>query len=58
MANFMLAHLNNGEFNGKRILNSNTAIEMHTHKYPEDCRLAVFTLRFYEAVRDGYKTNF
>lgn len=56
MANFMLAHLNNGEFNGKRILNSDTAAQMHTHQYPEDGRLAGFTLGFYEAVRDGYKT--
>lgn len=44
MANFMLAHLNNGEFNGKRILNSDTAARMHTHQYPEDGRLAGFTL--------------
>ena len=56
MADFMLAHLNNGEFNGKRILNSDTAIEMHTHQYPVDIRLTGFSLGFYEAVRNGYKT--
>ena len=56
MANFMLAHLNNGEFNGERILNSDTAIDMHTHQYPEDDRLTGFSLGFYEAVRNGCKT--
>lgn len=56
MANFMLAHLNGGEFNGKRILNPDTAIKMHTHEYPEDERLTGFSLGFYEAVRNGYKT--
>lgn len=56
MANFMLAHLNNGELNGKRILSTDTATEMHTHQYPEDDRLTGFSLGFYEAVRNGYKT--
>jgi CubicO group peptidase (beta-lactamase class C family) len=56
MANFMLAHLKNGDFNGKRILNPDTAIAMHAHAYPEDDRLTGFGLGFYEGVRNGYKT--
>lgn len=56
MANFMLAHLNNGKFNAKRILNSDTAIAMHGHEHPEDDRLTGFSLGFYETIRNGYKT--
>ncbi len=56
MAAFLLMHLNNGDYNGVRILNDHTAISMHTHQYPSDDRLTGYGLGFYEAVRNGWKT--
>ncbi|SNS71015.1 CubicO group peptidase, beta-lactamase class C family [Anaerovirgula multivorans] len=56
MAAFMRMHLNNGEYNGVRILNENTAINMHHHQYPNDDRLTGYGLGFYETIRNGRRT--
>lgn len=56
MAAFMLMHLNNGEYNGKKLLNKDTAIEMHKHQYPNDGKLTGFGLGFYETMRNGRRT--
>jgi CubicO group peptidase (beta-lactamase class C family) len=56
MANFMLMHLNNGEYKGVRLLNENTIINMHKHQYPEDDRLTGYGLGFYETIRNGRRT--
>ncbi|MGB3635450.1 MAG: serine hydrolase domain-containing protein, partial [Rubrobacteraceae bacterium] len=39
MAKFMLAHLQNGEYNGARILEENTALSMHRQHFTHDPRL-------------------
>jgi CubicO group peptidase (beta-lactamase class C family) len=39
MASFMLAHLQNGEYEGRRILKRSTAIEMHSRQFTQDPRL-------------------
>jgi CubicO group peptidase (beta-lactamase class C family) len=48
MAKFMLAHLNNGSYNGRRILADSTAVRMHTRAFGHDARLPGFALGFYE----------
>lgn len=40
MAKFMIAHLNNGEFNGNRILEEETAERMHSLLFTADERLS------------------
>ncbi len=39
MARFMVAHLQNGELDGRRILQEDTALQMHTRLYAPDPRL-------------------
>jgi CubicO group peptidase (beta-lactamase class C family) len=39
MAKFMLAHLQNGEYDGRRILERSTAAEMHRRQFTQDPRL-------------------
>jgi CubicO group peptidase (beta-lactamase class C family) len=39
MARFMIAHLQNGELNGRRILQEETALQMHSQLYTPDPRL-------------------
>ncbi len=56
MAKFMLMHLNDGQYEGKSILPRDVAENMHAHHYPADSRLTGYTLGFYEAIRNGYRT--
>lgn len=56
MAHFMIAHLGNGLFTGKKILQTDTAIQMHAHQYPGDVRLIGYSLGFFEGIRNGYTT--
>jgi CubicO group peptidase (beta-lactamase class C family) len=39
MAKFMLSHLQDGEFGGRRILKESTAVEMHSRQFTQDLRL-------------------
>jgi CubicO group peptidase (beta-lactamase class C family) len=51
MAKFMLAHLNEGELDGERILSAETAQLMHRRAFSHDDRLNSFALGFYEKSR-------
>ncbi len=53
MAKFMLAHLNNGEYKGGRILGDSIARVMHTQHFTHDRRLPGFALGFYETRSHG-----
>jgi len=55
MAKFMLAHLNNGEYNGARILGDSMAQVMHTQHFTHDSRLPGFALGFYQTWSHGLK---
>lgn len=55
MAKFMIAHLNNGELDGKRILSDSTAQRMHTRAFAHDPRLPGFALGFYEKSSHGLR---
>ncbi|QBD76215.1 class A beta-lactamase-related serine hydrolase [Ktedonosporobacter rubrisoli] len=49
MANFMLAHLQNGSFGNQRILQEATAQKMHQQHFTNDPRLPGMAYGFYEA---------
>jgi CubicO group peptidase (beta-lactamase class C family) len=55
MAKFMIAHLDNGELNGQRILADSTAKRMHTRAFGHDARLPGFALGFYEKSSHGLR---
>ena len=55
MAKFMIAHLNNGEYNGQRILADSTAQRMHARAFGHDPRLPGFALGFYEKSSHGLR---
>jgi hypothetical protein len=55
MATFMLAHLNNGSYNGQRILADSTAQRMHARSFGHDPRLPGFALGFYEKSSHGLR---
>ncbi len=55
MAKFMIAHLNNGEYNGQRILSAATAEKMHTRVFTHDPRLNGFAYGFYEKSSHGVR---
>jgi hypothetical protein len=55
MSNFMIAHLNNGEFEGKRILNQQTAELMHARHAGFDSKLPGFCYGFWERFIDGQR---
>ena len=55
MANFMLAHLQNGEFNGKTILKPETAILMHSRLFAMDDKANAMAYGFYEETRNGHR---
>jgi CubicO group peptidase (beta-lactamase class C family) len=55
MAKFMIAHLNDGELNGKRILADSTAKRMHARAFGHDPRLPGFALGFYEKTSHGLR---
>lgn len=49
MANFMIAHLQNGRFGDTRILQDATAREMHAQHFTNDPRVPGFAYGFYES---------
>lgn len=53
MARFMLAHLNDGELDGARILEAATAQQMHSPLFTPDARLASMAHGFYEQFING-----
>ena len=55
MAKFMIAHLNDGEYNGQRILSAATAEKMHTRVFTHDPRLNGFAYGFYEKSGHGVR---
>ena len=55
MAKFMIAHLNNGELNGQRILADSTAKRMHARAFGHDPRIPGFALGFYEKTSHGLR---
>jgi CubicO group peptidase (beta-lactamase class C family) len=55
MAKLMIAHLNNGELNGQRILADSTARRMHARAFGHDPRLPGFALGFYEKTSHGLR---
>jgi CubicO group peptidase (beta-lactamase class C family) len=56
MSKFMIMHLNNGQYKGKRVLTESAAQNMHAHHFPDDSRLTGYGLGFYETIRNGYRT--
>ena len=55
MANFMIAHLQNGEFNGQRILKEETAKLMHSRQFSPSPHVAGSGLGFYEEYVNGHR---
>ncbi len=55
MANFMIAHLQNGEFNGKTILKPETAKLMHSRLFAMDDKANAMAYGFYEETRNGHR---
>jgi CubicO group peptidase (beta-lactamase class C family) len=55
MAKFMIAHLNNGEYNGARILKEETAKLMHGRSLGLDPHISGSALGFYETYVNGYR---
>jgi CubicO group peptidase (beta-lactamase class C family) len=55
MAKFMIAHLNNGELNGQRVLADSTAKRMHARAFGHDPRIPGFALGFYEKTSHGVR---
>ncbi|MCG6957485.1 MAG: beta-lactamase family protein [Gemmatimonadetes bacterium] len=53
MARFMIAQLQDGEYEGQRILADSTARLMHTRQFAHDPRLPGFDLGFYEQDSHG-----
>jgi CubicO group peptidase (beta-lactamase class C family) len=53
MCNFMIAHLQNGQFGDKQILKPETAKLMHSRLYGTDERLNAMAYGFYEESRNG-----
>ncbi len=56
MTHFMIAHLQNGEYNGARILKPQTAQMMHSRQaLPAGDALNAMCLGFYEETRNGHR---
>lgn len=53
MANFMIAHLQNGQFGDKQILKPETAKLMHAKLFGSDDRMNAMAHGFYEETRNG-----
>ena len=54
MARFMMAHLGNGEFRGRRILESETAMLMHAEAFQPDPTMPGMALGFWHLDRSGH----
>jgi CubicO group peptidase (beta-lactamase class C family) len=55
MTHFMIAHLENGEFNGARILRPETAQLMHARTFASNPAMNAMALGFYEETRNGHR---
>jgi len=55
MTRFMIAHLQNGEFNGARMLRSETAQLMHARQFASNPAMNAMALGFYEETRNGHR---
>ena len=55
ITHFMLAHLNDGEYNGARFLQPDTVKLMHSAQYAPDPRVHAICLGFYEETRNGHR---
>jgi len=55
MCNFMMAHLQDGQLNGKQILKPETAKQMHARVFGSDPRLNGMALGFYEETKNGHR---
>ncbi len=55
MANFMMAHLQNGQFEGKEILKPETAKLMHSAAFENAPGMNSMALGFYEETRNGHR---
>lgn len=55
MCNFMIAHLQDGQFGSARILKPETAKLMHSRQFGSDPRLNGMALGFYEETRNGHR---
>ena len=55
MCNFMIAHLQNGQFGDKQILKPETAKLMHSRLFGTDDRLNAMAYGFYEESRNGQR---
>ncbi len=55
MAHFLIAQMEDGRYEGARILSEATAREMHRRQFAEDPRLAGRTFGFYERYVNGYR---
>jgi len=58
MARFMIAHLQNGELDGRRILQEETALQMHSQLYTPDPRLESMAHGFWENTENGQRLVF
>jgi CubicO group peptidase (beta-lactamase class C family) len=55
MAHFMIAHLQNGRYEGTRILEAETAQEMHRRQFTHHPQLAGWAYGFYEHIENGQR---
>jgi CubicO group peptidase (beta-lactamase class C family) len=55
ISHFMFAHLQNGEYNGARILKPETVALMHSAQYGVNPNLPKMALGFYEETRNGHR---
>jgi CubicO group peptidase (beta-lactamase class C family) len=55
MARFMIAHLQNGELDGGRILQEETTLQMHSQLYTPDPRLESMAHGFWENTENGQR---
>src|SRR5579864_4563928 len=55
MCNFMIAHLQNGQFGNVQILKTETAKLMHARQWGYDPRLDAMALGFYEESKNGHR---
>lgn len=55
MARFMIAHLQNGEYNGVHILHPETAQLMHARQFASNPAMNAMALGFYEETRNGHR---
>ncbi len=55
ITHFMIAHLQDGTYNGAQILGPATVTEMHSRQYAPDPHVNGFCLGFYEDSRNGHR---